>query len=83
MLRVRGYKVELDLNNEQVTACRKHCGAARWAYNYALTRKQENYQAGLKTPYATHLHKEINALKKTEIPWAYEVSKCGHARGLT
>lgn len=30
----RGYRVELDLNNAQVTACCKHAGAARWAYNY-------------------------------------------------
>ena len=34
MIIKRGYKAELDLNNEQVTACRKHAGAARWAYNY-------------------------------------------------
>jgi hypothetical protein len=30
----RVYKTELDLNNEQTTACRKHAGAARWAYNW-------------------------------------------------
>ena len=34
MLSKRGYRVELDLNHEQITACRKHVGAARWAYNY-------------------------------------------------
>ena len=32
----RAYKTELDLNNQQVTACRKHAGAARWAYNWGL-----------------------------------------------
>ncbi len=72
----RGYVAELDLNNEQITACLKHVGATRFAYNYALTRKRENCQAGLKTPYAAELHREINVLKQTEIPWAYEVSKC-------
>jgi Helix-turn-helix domain len=30
---VIGYRAELDLNNEQITLARKHCGAARWAYN--------------------------------------------------
>ena len=30
----RGYRAELDLNNEQITLARKHCGAARFAYNY-------------------------------------------------
>jgi putative transposase len=82
MLVKRGYRVEVDLNNEQRTLCLKHCGAARWAYNYALRRKQENYKAGLKTPYAAELHREINELKKTEIPWAYEVSKCAFQEGL-
>ena len=82
MLVKRGYKAELDLNNGQITLRLKHCGATRWAYNYALRRKQENYQAGLPTPYATELHREINALKKTDIPWAYEVSKCAFQEGL-
>jgi len=79
---VRGYKAELDLNNEQITLAKKHCGAARWAYNYGLRRKQEAYKAGLPTPYATDLHREINALKKAEIPWMYEVSKCAPQEAL-
>ncbi len=82
MLVKRGYRVELELNNEQVTLCLKHCGAARWAYNYALTRKKENYKAGLPTPYAQELHREVNALKRTEIAWMYEVSKCAAQEGL-
>src|SRR6266566_2350047 len=76
MMVKRGYKAELDLNNEQITLAKNHCGAARWAFNYGLRRKQEAYKAGLPMPYATDLHREINALKKTAIPWMYEVSKC-------
>jgi len=30
----RGYKVELDLNNKQITACLKHAGCARFAFNW-------------------------------------------------
>jgi hypothetical protein len=30
----RAYKTELDLNNEQLTACKRHAGAARWAGVY-------------------------------------------------
>jgi putative transposase len=82
MIVKRGYRAELDLNNEQITCAKKHCGAARWAYNYGLRRKQEAYKAGLPTPYATELHREINALKKTEIPWMYEVSKCAPQEAL-
>ena len=77
----QGYRAELDLNNAQITLARKHCGAARFAYNYGLRRKQEAYKAGQKTPSAIDLHREINVLKKTEIPWAYEVSKCAIANG--
>jgi hypothetical protein len=32
----RAYKTELDLNDQQVTACKQHAGAARWAYNWGL-----------------------------------------------
>jgi len=81
MLVARGYKAELDLTNEQRTACLKHAGAARWAYNYALTCKKENSLKGEKTPYAAELHKEINALKPS-MPWMYEVSKCSFQEGL-
>ncbi len=82
MMVKRGYQAELDLNNAQITLARKHCGAARWAYNYGLWRKQEAYQAGEKTPDAPALHREINALKKTELPWMYEVSKCAAQEAL-
>ena len=82
MIVKQGYKAELDLNHEQITLARKHCGAARYAYNYGLRRKQEAYKAGQKTPSAIDLHRELNALKKTEIPWAYEVSKCAMQEAL-
>ena len=78
----QGYRAELDLNNEQITLARKHCGAARYAYNYGLRRKQQAYKAGEKMPSAIDLHREINALKKTDIPWAYEVSKCATQEAL-
>src|SRR5512137_1502258 len=79
---LRGYKTELNLNNEQRTACLKHAGAARWAYNWGLARYQEERTAGHKAPTAISLHKELNALKQTEIPWMYEVSKCAPQESL-
>ena len=39
MLVTRACQTELDLNDQQVTACRKYAGAARWAYNWGLKRK--------------------------------------------
>ena len=79
---VRGYKTELDLNNEQRTACLKHAGAARFAYNWALARSQEVYRATGKRPNAIELHRELNALKKTDFSWMYNVSKCAPQEAL-
>jgi putative transposase len=82
MLVQRAYKMELDLNDQQVTACRQHAGAARWAYNWGLQVKQERYKATKKSPTAIDLHRELNALKKTEVPWMYQVSKCAPQEAL-
>lgn len=79
---VHGYKTELDLNKKQKTACLKHAGAARYAYNWGLRRYQEEYAAGRKTPNAASLHKELNALKSSDLPWMYEVSKCAPQEAL-
>lgn len=81
MLTKQGLRVELALNNEQVTACLQHCGASRFAYNYGLKRKEEAYKAGQKSPSAIDLHREINLLKRDN-PWMYEVSKCAFQEAL-
>ena len=82
MLVTRAYKTELDLNDRQVTACKRHAGAARYAYNWGLARKQEAYKATGKSPSAIDLHRELNALKQTTLPWMYEVSKCAPQEAL-
>ena len=71
---IRGYKTELDLNNEQRTACLKHAGCARFSSNFGLARSQEAYRTTGTRPSAMELHKELNALKPTEYPWMYSVS---------
>ena len=79
---VRGYKTELKLNNAQRTACLKHAGTSRWAYNWGLRRSQEERAAGRKAPTAISLHKELNALKPTELSWMYDVSKAAPQESL-
>ena len=79
---LRAYKTELDLTNQQITACKQHAGAARYAYNWGLRRKQEAYKATGKTPTAIDLHRELNLLKKTDLPWMYKVSKCAPQEAL-
>src|SRR5258708_3773142 len=78
----RGYRTELDLNNKQITTCKKHAGASRYAYNWGLKRKQEVYQQTGKSISAMELHRELNQLKQTEIPWMYEVSKAAPQEAL-
>lgn len=78
----RGYRTELDLNDERRTACLKHAGAARFAYNWGLARSVAAYRATGKRPTAIDLHRELNALKQTDYPWMYEVSKCAPQEAL-
>src|SRR5260370_18645965 len=78
----RAYKTELDLNNRQLTACKRQAGVARFASNWGVARKQEAYKVTGKSPSAIDLHRALNALKKTELPWMYEVSKCAPQEAL-
>ena len=78
----RAYKTELKPNETQKNLLTRHCGAARFAYNWGLARKVESYQLTGKSPSAIDLHRELNALKKTELSWLYEVSKCAPQEAL-
>ena len=79
---VRGYRTELDLNDEQRTACLKHAGVSRFTYNWGLARSVEAYRAGSPRPTAIDLHRDLNKLKQTDYPWMYEVSKCAPQEAL-
>lgn len=78
----RGYKTELKLNKSQQILCRKHAGCARFAYNWGLQRKIDEYSKTGKVPTSIDLHRELNRLKKTEFGWMYEVSKCAPQEAL-
>jgi putative transposase len=79
---LRAFKTELDLNNKQKTACLQHAGAARFAYNWGLARKTAALERKEKLPSAMSLHRELNALKKSELAWMYDVSKCAPQEAL-
>ena len=76
MIITKGYKTELRLNNAQRSLCLNSAGVARFAYNWGLRIKQAEYQSTGKSPSAIDLHKRLNALKPTDFPWMYDVSKC-------
>jgi putative transposase len=52
----------------------KSAGVARFAYNWALAEWKRQYEAGGK-PSEVSLRRQFNALKKTDFPWCYEVTK--------
>lgn len=78
----RGYKTEIKPNNVQKTLLLKHAGAARWTYNWGLNQKKMAMEAKAKIPNAIELHRRLNTLKPTELPWMYEVSKCSPQEAL-
>ena len=78
----RAYKTELDPNNVQRTVFLKHAGASRFAWNWGLSRRIEKYEATGKSNNAIEQHRQLNALKPTEFPWMYDVSKCAMQESL-
>lgn len=53
-------------NNKQKTKLFQYANAAKFAYNWALGREQENYKNGGKFISDGNLRKEFTQLKKTE-----------------
>lgn len=69
-----GHKIELIPTYKQKTYFQKACGVARFAWNWGLAHWQRLYEAGEK-PNGMQLKKAFNAIKRSEYPWVYEVTK--------
>lgn len=82
MLVNKAYRYELKPNQEQLTLLKKHAGCARFAWNWGLAERIKLWEEEKKTINAIELHRKLNALKKTEFPWMYEVSKCAPQEAL-
>jgi putative transposase len=81
----KAYRFELDPNNSVKTLLAKHAGTARFAWNWSLHRRIERFetQEGKeKFTNAINEHRELNALKGSDFPWMYEVSKCAPQESL-
>ena len=78
---MRAHKIELVPTPEQETYFRKACGTARFAYNWGLARWNELRAVGEK-PSVFTLKKELNAIKREQFPWMYEVTKCAPEAAL-
>ena len=72
---IRSIKVRLNPNNKQFTKLFQYAGCARFAYNWAINREEENYKQGNKFLSDMDLRKEFTQLKKLqEYKWLNEVS---------
>ncbi|MCB6983114.1 transposase [Peptostreptococcus anaerobius] len=72
---IKSIKVRLNLNNKQRTKLFQYAGCARFAYNWAIEREQDNYNQGNKFLSDSELRKEFTQLKKLqEYKWLNEVS---------
>lgn len=72
---IKSIKVRLNPNNKQLNRLFQYAGCARFAYNWAIAREQENYRQGNKFLLDSELRKEFTQLKKqSEYQWLNEVS---------
>ena len=72
---IKSIKVRLNPNNKQFTKLFQYAGCARFAYNWAISREQENYKQGNKFLSDMELRKEFTQLKKLQkYKWLNEVS---------
>lgn len=72
---IKTIRVMLLPNNKQKTKLFQYANTARYAYNWALAREQENYKNGGKFISDCELRKEFTQLKKTsECTWLNNIS---------
>ena len=72
---IKAIRVMLLPNNKQKTKLFQYANTARFAYNWALVREQENYKNGGKFISDGDLRKEFTQLKKTdEYVWLNNIS---------
>jgi putative transposase len=74
------HKVALNPNNKQATHFAQAAGVARFAYNWALTEWQSQYEVWktdntLKKPSQMALRRQLNAMKRDQFPWMMSVTK--------
>ena len=68
-------QIAVDPNAAQRVYFARAAGTARFAYNWALAEWKRQYNSGEK-PSEVSLRRQLNAIKRAEFPWMYDVSKC-------
>ena len=68
------HKIALDPNAEQRLYFVRAAGTARFAWNWALAEWKRQYKAG-ERPTEVSLRRQLNAIKREQFPWMYDVTK--------
>lgn len=76
----RAYKVELKVNNKERSQLEQCAGVARWAWNWGLERRIQEYRETGKSSNAIEQHRQLNTLKKTDYPWKMPHAKQNYPR---
>ena len=74
------HKIALRPNNKQKSYFFRAAGVARFAYNWALSEWNRQYQAwkednALSKPSQMALRRQLKALKREDFPWMLKVTK--------
>lgn len=77
----RAHKIRLNPTPEQKKYLRQACGVARFVFNWGLNEWQRLYEDG-KKPTAYQLKKQLNAVKRQDFSWMYDVTKCAVDTGF-
>ena len=72
---IKAHKIRLNPTPEQATYFAKAAGTARFTFNWAVAEWRRQVEAGEK-PSALALRTQFHGLRRSELPWTYEVTKC-------
>src|SRR3974390_3090039 len=72
---IKAHKIRLHPTPEQATYFAKAAGTARFTFNWAVAEWKRRVEAGEK-PSALHLRTQFHALRRAQLPWTYDVTKC-------
>src|SRR5947209_12894456 len=72
---IKAHKIRLNPTPEQATYFAKAAGTARYTFNWAVAEWKRQYEAGEK-PSALKLRTQFHALRREQLPWTYDVTKC-------
>ena len=72
---IKAHKIRLNPTPEQAHYFAKAAGTARYTFNWAVAEWKRQYEAGEK-PSALKLRTQFHALRREQLPWTYDVTKC-------